>query len=354
MSVAWNDDDREWRYAPWKCSEGESAKHCPTGYKADKNKYQADKFCNDKNNNCRTKNGCPNSCNGDQRRIISFTGMTCASPIYNRERVRCYKNNYNTDNTTLLNCCLGKTLAKNCHTKYYKNSAHCNNIIDNYCKEGNLSKSDCSVWCANNPTECKAKIRDYCRLPSQFNKGSYCRNKAIEIGGMDNAVKEYCKTNINDEFCSCYKSLEQTDSEQAQNDPTLKAIFARPECYISKCASGGGYKNENMRQAKQCPSVNVCQNTITALGNTDTGLINTTQKCNQEQNSGGSQREEVPEPEIPEEEEIDLTNYENIKKNIILFILLLIGFLLIYKILSPGSISVNDIFGGISDVLRRY
>lgn len=155
-------------------------------------------------------------------------------------------------------------------------------ILNEKCVGDHLKTDICTKWCLRNPSTCKANTRSYCQSDKFENLDNWCVTKAIEFGGMDYAVQQFCASHADVEFCSCYKA--SSDSGAAK-DPTLKAILARPECYITKCASGGGYKNTNMRSSGACPSVNVCQNTLNAFGNTTTDLQNITQSCTQSQQS---------------------------------------------------------------------
>jgi hypothetical protein len=131
----------------------------------------------------------------------------------------------------------------------------------------------------------------YCDKNKFSADNAFCNTKAVQFGDMDNVVREFCASHPDSEFCSCFTALNNSITVR---DPTLKAILSRPECYVTKCASGDGYKTTNMRQSGQCPPVNVCQNTLNSIGNTSTELTGVTQSCDQQQQSQTSQTSQTP------------------------------------------------------------
>src|SRR6476661_1605727 len=155
----------------------------------------------------------------------------------------------------------------------------CNNILNNLCTGDILSSGNetCTNWCDKNPELCKTRIRSYCQGNNLDKR--YCKDKLIDMGYSDTPVNEWCASHVDDPFCACYKALHDSGSTV---DPTAKAVLSRPECYVSECASGLGYKYTNMRQGNVCPPANVCVNKIAVAGNEYANLQNVKQECNQE------------------------------------------------------------------------
>jgi hypothetical protein len=318
MSIKWNDIQRNHAASGWACSASDAANKCPAGYKADPwQVIGSSKYCG---SNCAgLPGGCPTSCSGDQMSRVNwgFGNFTC-TPLYDRKQIACFKNNYGTDDATLSKCCSGSTAAKDCDVNYYKGGTVCNDWMQNFCSVGsnmfnnaecatwcnnnqalcdnvkksacagdNLRSTPCISWCSRNPDECAANFKAYCTTNAQFSPGSYCETQSLVPGfEIDQTVKNFCADHLNDDYCACYKSIEQSTSASALADPTLAAILSRPECYVTRCSSGAGYQTANMRtnlKGGSCPNVNVCQNTLNALGNTSSGLSNISQSCQQSQ-----------------------------------------------------------------------
>ncbi len=177
-------------------------------------------------------------------------------------------------------------------------------VLNNICVGNNLTNSACQNWCSRNPDKCATNFYLYCSSPDMFNEGSFCRVKSLESGfEVDEAVRSFCVNHPDDEYCACYNTLNTSGSTAVKKDPTLQAILARPECYMTKCSSGLAYQTKNMRnnlKVQGCPNVNVCQNTINALGNTSTKLKNITQNCDQSQGEKAGSISTVNTSSIPE------------------------------------------------------
>lgn len=109
----------------------------------------------------------------------------------------------------------------------------------------------------------------------------YCQDQAKSLGGMDAGVNNWCTNNSNNSFCTCYNAVYNSTTEGL--DPQEKLLLARPECYVSSCSSGVGYKYDSMKppSSGSCPNVNYCANKMTIVGNTDLNLSGVTQSCNQ-------------------------------------------------------------------------
>lgn len=151
-------------------------------------------------------------------------------------------------------------------------------MLNNYCTGQLLADGNtaCRNWCDKNPELCSTRLREFC-VGDNINK-QYCKDALLRIGNADSAVNQWCQTHADDPFCACFTAL--IDSEKI-TEPTVKAVLSRPECYVAQCASGSGYKYNNMRQGNSCPPVNVCINKIAVAGNEYANLQNVKQECNQ-------------------------------------------------------------------------
>lgn len=203
-----------------------------------------------------------------------------------------YRDGYATSNcdSTYLNYCNSGTRIfddPKCVSWINRVGTSADNILNNKCVGDKLTTDICKKWCERNKAQCAANFKSYCKLPTQFTDGSYCKTQSMVPGfEVDDAVQTFCADHADDDFCACFKAVNQASSDAAIKDPTLRAILARPECYVTKCSSGLGYQTSNMRnnlKSSTCPSVNVCQNTLNAMGNTSTDLANITQSCQQSQ-----------------------------------------------------------------------
>ncbi len=224
-------------------------------------------------------------------------GLICVSgggqyPTYKRTK-------YSADKTQ---CCLNAASTegdKTCDPKYRSGyrSGDCNDVFDNYCSSLDRIKNDtkCKNWATVNPGSYNNKIRQYCtnNMGDQF-----CQDKAREIGGMDNAVNSFCATHRDDPFCACYDGLRRYDNALSTTREEVKAILARPECYVSQCSSGAGYKYTNMRNGGSCPPANVCINDLKVIGSENLSLSNVNMSCNQSisQNNSSSSNPESNTP----------------------------------------------------------
>jgi hypothetical protein len=203
-------------------------------------------------------------------------------------------------------------------------------VLNNVCVGNALTDDICQNWCLRNPEKCSTNFASYCSDPDMFGDGSYCRVKSRDLGfEVDEAVRTFCVNNPEDEYCACYSALNDVESPAAKKDPTLKAILARPECYITKCSSGLAYQTKNMRnnlKTQGCPNVNICQNTVNALGNSSTELKNITQKCDQSQGSA---------PQKQSGSGIDMTSilkFFGDKNNFLIFLFVLVAMLFGYQL----------------------
>jgi hypothetical protein len=180
-------------------------------------------------------------------------------------------------------CCTGGGVTtigdKTCHPDYLAgpNSTSCDDIFSAKCDtiEGVMT-DQCKTWCSRNSSKCDSKIREYCSLPGNLDN-QVCKDKAVKIGDMDYAVDTWCASHPDDRFCSCYKAI----NTQVPEGSDIKRALSRPECYVTECSSGMGYKYTNMRDGKSCPTVEICDNSITVGSATSSVFKNITQTCNQ-------------------------------------------------------------------------
>ncbi len=242
-----------------------------------------------------------------------------------------YKDGYLTDNcnSTLSNYCSkkGSSALSDEKCKLWLNRVGTTGdiVLNNVCVGDSLTSDICQNWCARNPINCATNFKDYCKTGSMLEKGSYCRTKSLEPGfEIDEPVGNFCAEHPNDEYCACYKAINDSTSEAAKKDPVIRSILARPECYVTTCASGLAYQTKNMRnnlKTQGCPNVNVCQNTLNSLGNTSSNLNNITQRCDQSQTES-LQPNEVSESKSQSQDV--LSQIENMDKNYFAIFLLII------------------------------
>jgi hypothetical protein len=166
-----------------------------------------------------------------------------------------------------------------CDPKYRggPDTSACFSTFNTKCVDSALAGSDCQTWCDKNQTDCLSRTRSYCNKGNNMGT-QFCKDQAKMIGGMDLGVTNWCSGNKTDPFCSCYSAVNSSSSEII--DPETKAILSRPECYVTTCSSGTGYKYDSMKTSGSCPSVNLCKNTITIAGNLEgVDLNNVKQSC---------------------------------------------------------------------------
>lgn len=261
-----------------------------------------------------------------------------------------HRTSYNANKTA---CCTngGPSTIGNvtCDPKYHNGGAtrECDDVYADKCIGNTLESKDCVSYCSRNTGLCNPRIRDYCNTGNNMNS-TYCREKAKSIGGMDTGVTNWCASNKNDPFCSCYSAVNKASSEIV--DPEARALFARPECYITKCSSGTAYQYDNMKSNKGCPPVNYCKNTLNVLGSNDVNLANVTQKCDQAitQNSSGPVIGKIPQATVTTTETTqDMREQaqkfiDNNKYLIIFIVILLIVLGLGALLLSSSSTPVVD------------
>lgn len=186
-------------------------------------------------------------------------------------------------------CCLsGKTTIGDytCDPKYRDGAASnaCSTIFNTKCNGSALSGADCKTWCTKNNNLCKPRIQQFCNIDNNMSS-QFCKDNAKTLGGMDVGVNNWCKGNPDDNFCACYKAAYGGSNELV--DPAVKALLARPECYVTTCASGSGYKYDNMRTSGPCPPVNYCKNSIVLANNTSLAVSGVTQNCDQSISTAG-------------------------------------------------------------------
>lgn len=369
-----SDSGRKWEWGGWYCTA--SPENCPTNTWGDTGAQESS-----------TNKGATNNayCFGD---AFQNTG---------RERVKCRwnKEKYETSGykevDKVLPCCLGNKDGRTdaeCHPDYCSGNATCNDWFKNtYCNSGDnifgtncsawaganrtdsdgilnskcvgskLNTTPCLSWCQRNSAQCAANFKAYCKTPGQFSPGSYCATQSLVPGfEIDTVAQSFCAEHLNDDFCACFKAIKESDSAAANADPDLKKLLSRPECYITRCSSGLGYQTANMRnnlQGAGCPAVQVCKNTLNALGNTSTGLENISQNCTQTSttttNTGIPSTSTPTAPSTPSGNPVqtlfDKLGYGNLPQNkqyFIIFVFLAFIYALLFNPFSkPRSINVS-------------
>lgn len=121
-----------------------------------------------------------------------------------------------------------------------------NNLESPYCKwlmpQLKLSSS----------TKDKANYRNILNRACSINMGDTCRDNQSDLDLS--TAQDYCKTNADDDFCSCFGPVPSYIPSE---------VSGLPQCWNNKC-SVHGYKPSTLQQ---CPSITICQQDINTQGN---------------------------------------------------------------------------------------
>jgi hypothetical protein len=144
-------------------------------------------------------------------------------------------------------CCLGKKdTGGTCAPAYNISGGGCDSIMQTYCSEGDKIIKDpkCIEWTNTRPDVSKQTVRLYCLANLDKEEcREWCSYNKI---ACDDAVSNWCATNINDPYCSCI------------NSPLTDAKFGiNPACNDRKCIDTG-YITTNM-EITNCPDVTNCE-----------------------------------------------------------------------------------------------
>lgn len=212
--------------------------------------------------------------------LQNCTGGTGSHPTYHRTA---YKADVDS-------CCItsNKIIGDlTCDPKYNGGASAdaCSTTFNNVCNGALLNSTSCIAWGAkqDNTTLYNIRARSYCK--DNLNS-KWCRDKMVEIGGIDSNVADFCKLYPDDPFCSCSTALVASSTENM--DPDIQASLARPECFVKGCSSGSAYKLANMRTSGNCPSIQICSNKIDVNGNAAITLTNIQQNCTQTQSGANA------------------------------------------------------------------
>jgi hypothetical protein len=313
-----NDSDtgRIWDWSNWRCLLKDSVNDCPSGTIGSWNEY-------DESNDTNITGG--GTCIGDS--CVLPGGIGCIYRTY-RQKAKCRwtidrYNEWLTNDNDLSLCCSGERNGRTdklCHPDYCLGNSNCASWYSTYCGRGNnifsdtcnkmgstytternailanncvgtnLSQPACDTWCKSteaNEKTCATRVASHCTVDQMDSDGGWCKNAAIYYSkftpAIDTAAETFCSVNTDDPFCSCLNIKNQGSVYPPITDPILQKILAKPQCYTKECTSGSStYLTYNMRNNKDCPHVNVCQNTLNVIGNIDLNMENIEQKCNQE------------------------------------------------------------------------
>lgn len=317
-------DVRITKWGKWSCKE--KVDPCPDGFHSIGQEWNRNKE--------------PNSCFGDFVDKVDRTRHICKPNA----------SYYSTDINSIWECCSGKRLAKDCHTKYCRGSRACNDFLAKNCTPTAIFDKDfithkvCNEWCNNNKSLCNSSIIEFCQKnpndiacqhwgvsnPKEWHKilidycsdnitTELCRTDPILLnrGGIDNTATKFCKDHPEDPFCSCYPiGLDEI------KDPVLRSVLSNPKCYNAACISHG-YKTEGQRLSKCPEQLNVCANS-TEISGSNIDAKKNAQQCAINAMTGNN---ELPQP-IPEPE-ISKKNDNNILLFLFFIIILLIAFAII-------------------------
>jgi hypothetical protein len=196
-----------------------------------------------------------------------------------------YRNSYRADKNT---CCTnggGRTVGDlTCDPKYQGGpaSGECNDVFATRCTPSMIANGDpqCNTWCANNRNTCNERTKEFCDSNNLAgDRGQFCKDRLIELGGADSQVNSFCASHTEDPFCACITSINTVLPTNA--DKNLQTVLANPQWYVKQCSAGNAYKTTNMRNSGQPPPLNICNNSIVVAGNNQVDLNNISQTCNQ-------------------------------------------------------------------------
>lgn len=115
----------------------------------------------------------------------------------------------------------------------------------------------------------KSKYRNILNQACQINMSDTCRNNQTDLDVL--TVQNWCKSNPNDEFCSCFTAPPDYIMRKAPE------VAGLPQCWNNTC-SVKGFKPQTLQD---CPSVTICSQDITTEGNDNlTSNVEIKQNCN--------------------------------------------------------------------------
>lgn len=171
-------------------------------------------------------------------------------------------------------------------------------VLSDKCFGNEMNRAECKNWCSRNLAQCQTNFKAFCGNKNNLENVPYCKTQSLVNGfEIDDAVNAYCADHQDSPFCACVLSTAKINTEDI-SDPGMRAIYARPECFIKEC-NANGYKTYNMRNSGQCQDVNVCKNSIVVAGGSNIGLNDIKQIC--ANNGGEAPPAGKPEEPIPED-----------------------------------------------------
>lgn len=120
-----------------------------------------------------------------------------------------------------------------------------------YCKSADTVMTDhCRDWCKDNKNTC------------------------------DQGMEQYCSANPLDlDYCGCFNFDEST--KKVMEQASAQGISLLPQCNVKKCMTTG-YQTQNMLDRRECPSVQLCIQSVD-VGDSDLALFEGVNfNCNQE------------------------------------------------------------------------
>ncbi len=195
---------------------------------------------------------------GSEYQSFNGYGYTGDNGKWNADvyQYRCPLNQYMTGIDGTIESGRVKTLNVTCD---YKSDECVNNLESPYCKwlmpQLQMSSSD----------KDNARYRNILNKACSINMGDTCRDNQTDL--YLSTVQGYCKTNGDDDFCSCFGPV-------PSYIPT--EVSGLPQCWNNKC-SIHGYKPSTLQQ---CPSITICQQDIITQGNDNlTSNVSIKQDC---------------------------------------------------------------------------
>lgn len=179
-------------------------------------------------------------------------------------------------------CCLTGNAIVNgntCDPKYRggSGSSDCSSVVSNVCAS-DPSTSTCRTWGTTNKDLYNGYVKSYCSNINNL-KTQFCKDKVIEIGGVDSTYQQLCNDPQykDTQFCSCGVSYPTDYADIINSNPQIKNVLDNPKCYNKTCVQYG-YQTSNQR-AFTCPNLNICSNVINLTDSTDSSANRNVQTC---------------------------------------------------------------------------
>lgn len=179
----------------------------------------------------------------------------------------------------------------------------------------------------------------------------------------DQLVELWCKDNLDDPFCACYKPI----PDSVNND--LRQFMTKPRCWNATCAAQGYMSRNLLADTSACPNITICSQNINAQGNTGIEFSENiiTQDCSVQstpETSSSStdptvppETTQTPETSSSSTNQISLNNSyvsDNVLYAIIFVVVSIIVIVIIRKVLYKKTESFFEKDLGNSDLIHHY